>query len=186
MIKAAYLLPALAALAVAATACSNESQGQPLPTSRSTTATGTEASTPATSDGAGESMKSLDPCTLLTLDEVNQFDADAGVPKNIGGARGCMWLIPDGRGLFSVNLRSGQGLQGIAVGIGKLSDQPVGSHKGKVLKEDGGRGTCMVAIGITESSRVDVLTGYKTDTATACDRATRVATMIEPRLPKGE
>lgn len=178
--RIAFLLPTMTALAVSVGACTEVAPGEALPTSDSTSTVST------TTSANPESLDVIDPCALLTTDEVHQFEANQGIPKTLGGARKCQWLIPGGNGVFSADLRNSQGLKDIVVGSGTLSDQRVGDHPGKALKEDGGTGTCMIVIGITESSRVDVLGSYKADTAKACDLAMRVATLIEPRLPKGE
>jgi Protein of unknown function (DUF3558) len=168
------VLPILATL-IAMSGCSNTTSGEPLPTSE-----------PTATSGGSPSLDVVDPCTLLTAAEVGQFGANAGKPVNSSRARACQWLVPGGNGVFSINLRSGQGLADIVVAQGKLADQRVGSHSGKILRDDDGPGACMISIEITKSSRVDVQSSYKTDTAMACDRATKVTNLIEPRLPRGE
>jgi hypothetical protein len=169
----------MAASAVFAGACTEVAPGEALP---STVASPVSTTT----SGSPESLDVIDPCALLTVDEVHQFEANQGKPETLGGARKCQWLIPGGNGVFSADLRNSQGLKDIVVGYGTLSDRRIGNRTGKALKEAGGAGTCMIVIGITESSRVDVQGSYKADTARACDLAMRVATLIEPRLPKGE
>jgi hypothetical protein len=176
--RIAVLLPAVAASAVFAGACTVVAPGEALPS--------TVESPVSTTRGNPQSLDVIDPCALLTADEVHQFGANQGIPKTLGGARTCKWSTPDGNGVFGTGLRNSQGLKDIVVGNGTLSDLRIGNRAGKALKEDGGAGTCMIVIGITESSRVDVQGLYKADTARACDLAMRVATLIEPRLPKGE
>lgn len=74
----------------------------------------------------------------------------------------------------------------IDVGAGALSDQRVGVHDGKLLKEFNGKGACAIIVKITDSSRVDISSVANNDTAKACDYATKVAAIIEPKLPRGE
>jgi hypothetical protein len=186
----AFLLTLVAAVAIAATGCTNKATGQAVPTTGASntpqSTANTESSAPTSSGGgSGQSLDSIDPCALLTSDEAGQLGASSGSPESSGGARSCTWQVRGGNGVFGIDLRSSQGLKDIVVALGTLSDQRVGSHNGKMLTADGGAGTCMVSIGISDSSRVDVQRLYKADTAKACADATKVAGLIEPRLPKG-
>jgi hypothetical protein len=180
----------LAALAIAGivSGCTNNASGQAVPPATGSPGTSNSDGPTSTSSGqgGGGNLDAVDPCSLLTAAEASQFQAGSGVPKQTSGARTCDWTIPDGRGTFGIDLRNSQGLKDIVEGGGTLTDQPVGSHQGKILKEADGPGACSVIIGVTDSSRVDVSSVANTDTAKACEYVTKVAALIEPRLPKGE
>jgi hypothetical protein len=96
----------------------------------------------------------------------------------------CKWTIP-GQGAFGLVLRAELGLNDIVVGSGTLTDESVAGRRAKRLAEASGPGGCMVAMQVGARSRVDVQVAARTDTAKACDIAARVATLVEPKLPKG-
>ena len=61
---------------------------------------------------------------------------------------------------------------------------PIGSRKAKLVKAPSTKSSCLVAIEVTSTSRVDVGASANASLAEACDAATKVATAIEPKLPK--
>lgn len=171
----------LAILAVGLVACSDQTGGDPNPA----TSTTTKSTTSSTSTGGKQSaLDAIDPCGLLSASDVARFGARPGKRNDIGGAIGCGWTVP-GQGTFGIALRSKQSVDSIVVGKGRIVDQSVGSHQGKRLEEPDGVGACLVSIAVSDSSRVDVDgVATHTDNAKACDFATRVAELIEPKLPK--
>src|SRR5882672_6471070 len=104
MKRPALLLAAVALVGVAASGCTNNASGQAVPPATGSGGTGASVpqstAPPSTSQSGGSALDAIDPCSLLTADEVSQFSARPGVPKNSGGARSCDWTIPDGRGTF--------------------------------------------------------------------------------------
>ncbi|NUT54332.1 MAG: hypothetical protein HOV94_44645 [Saccharothrix sp.] len=69
--------------------------------------------------------------------------------------------------------------------VGKeLSDITVGSRRAKLVKAPSSASSCLVTVEVTESSRVDVGASANASLDEACDAATKVATAIEPELPK--
>jgi hypothetical protein len=62
------------------------------------------------------------------------------------------------------------------------SDIKVGAHEAKLVKKALTKTACAVAIGVSDSSRVDV-NGTGEDLELTCEAATKVATAIEPKLP---
>lgn len=98
----------------------------------------------------------MDPCALLTAQEVSQFGANAGTRKDTSQTRDCEWLVPARQGVFGITPRTSQGLNDIDRGIGTLSDQRVGDHDGRLLRKFNGPGACAIIIKIT-STRSDEL-----------------------------
>jgi hypothetical protein len=70
------------------------------------------------------------------------------------------------------------------VGGTEKSDIPVGSRKGKLVKSPTTTASCLVAVEVTPTSRVDVGASANASLDEACEAATKVATAIEPKLPK--
>jgi hypothetical protein len=97
--------------------------------------------------------------------------------EKIGSADTCLWNPKDSS--LIIGIRTNVGLSGVLV-TGEITDITVGHHQAKKLM--GAGGSCIVAIGITSSSRVDVtLNGpSKTD---PCPQALQVAQLVEPKLP---
>ncbi|PSL55017.1 hypothetical protein B0I31_106541 [Saccharothrix carnea] len=71
-----------------------------------------------------------------------------------------------------------------AVGDGKKTDVPIGSHKAKLVEAPAGKNSCLLTIEVAPTSRVDIIAVANASGAEACELATRVATAIEPKLPK--
>jgi hypothetical protein len=181
-VQTAYRVAPLIALVIGLAGCSAETPGEPNATS-TTSAVGSSTSTrPPTSTSQPSPLVSIDPCGLLEPADVAAFGANPGQPRGSGIAKACQWLAP-GQGAFSVNFNPDRSLEQIVVGRGRLTDQVVGTRQGKRLVDDS-PGACMVSIPITDTSRVDFSASTRTDTANACEFAMRLATLVEPKLPK--
>jgi hypothetical protein len=123
----------------------------------------------------------LTPQDLAALD----VPAEPNDDGRLGGARYCRWQKPHsdtpghtvGVGIFD------------ELGIGEdeitsnTEPQPrtVGAHQ--AMQYTGGAGVCVVAIGVTESSRVDVSGVSDGDMKRACKVAKKAAKLVEPHLP---
>jgi hypothetical protein len=177
-------LVVLAMVAVAVSACTNQSSGQPVPGSNTSTSEspGTSSGSSSQPTGSGEVFDSIKPCELLSASELQRLHADPGTSSSDNS---CKWSIP-GTGAFGVTLRADQSLNDIDAGQGTLSDDSVGSRKAKRLSDAAGPGGCLIAIEVGSRARTDVEAAARTDTAKACDLAGQIAGLIEPRLPKGE
>jgi len=149
---------------------------------------GTSAGRPATTGGA--STTSLQPCDLLTSADASALQLTAqGGPTNFGGARTCEWRKPvdiNGQNGFStrIAIRDSQSLSDITSAGYTVTQDNVGSHQGKQAALDGGGG-CLIAIAVSNTSRVDVDISGGTDTASSCQFANQVAKVVEPHLPSG-
>jgi hypothetical protein len=77
-------------------------------------------------------------------------------------------------------IRTNVGLADYVTQGGPIRDVTIGTHQGK--QQVGETGSCVVAIGVSGSSRVDVIvTGD--GTTDPCPTALTLARMVEPRLP---
>ncbi|WP_188316668.1 DUF3558 family protein [Solihabitans fulvus] len=179
----------MAALTVSLAGCSQSSGGTAKPgdystpgtaASQSSSPTGGNSSTPSTSSSGG-SISALKPCDLITPAEASAAGLGIGAGDNSADPHGCMWTA-SGQYSAGVTLRDSQGLKDIVADQGKLSTVPVGKHDGRRLEGNAGAGSCMVSIGVSSSSRADVLV-ITEDTAQACQTADKFAKLVEPKLP---
>jgi hypothetical protein len=178
------LLPIALGLVVGLTGCSQSLAGNatPRPTTVATDSeptSRTSATSTKPTGGSGTALEDINPCTdLLTEAEIRDLHAEPGVPSV---RNSCRWSVSEGPA-FAIALRGDKGLDDITTGT--LSNESIGGRKAKRQVDDPGPGSCMVALEVGVNSRVDVVGVADIDTARACDYATRVATLIEPRLPK--
>lgn len=183
-------LAAIAILGGMVTACSNTTSGVPLPAGTTTsTIPGSggpfseEPPTSATSDRPVPPgpLKNVEPCTLLSPEEV--ADLHAGAPKSevIGYARTCRFT--GGKGfIVSYGIFDEAGLDAIKA-KGPITPVPtVGTHR--AVQSVGGIDTCAISIEVTKTSRVDVHgTDDNGDEQRACALAMTLAKLVEPKLP---
>jgi hypothetical protein len=181
-LKSRITLACLTAAAIATvTACGGSTQGQAKPAPDAVSASPSPSSTTHTASSLsdpGNPLKNTDPCTLLTRSEAQGLEATGGTKRQkIGSADTCLWNPKDSS--LIVGIRTNVGLSGVQA-TGAITDITIGNHQAKKLM--GAGGSCVVAIGVTSSSRVDVtLNGpSKTD---PCPPALQVAQLVEPKLP---
>ncbi|WP_083665892.1 DUF3558 family protein [Saccharomonospora sp. CUA-673] len=166
--------------------CSPDEEGSARPEGTASPA----PSAPSSPQGgdAGEALAGLEPCQLIGADQLAEFgDMAPGQPENVGTARDCRFDLANREStertlLISVGIRDQQG-------ISDAQDRGNGIDHGEVDGRQFARipstGSCTVAIGVTESSRVDVYAGTTDGTEEACRIADEVAAMVEPELPQG-
>jgi uncharacterized protein DUF3558 len=182
----------LALVAGAALACSDETAGTPSPTSTSqappaTTSSratlppfpgGSSTSTTEPSGGQGGPLAGTDPCTL-SAQAAAQVNAGTGSPGDVGLGRQCRYQA---NGItLTVAIFDTQGLDDV-VSSGQPQEIDLGSHRAKRGKEP--PNLCVINIGTSDTSRVDVIAGARGDQSKACQVATQAATALEPSLPK--
>ncbi|WP_106616998.1 DUF3558 family protein [Saccharothrix carnea] len=182
MIKglSARIALSLAVLGAVAAGCTTGGTATPGPTTGTTSTEQTSKSTTSSSkpsDG-GESLADLDPCAVLesvksqldlsNIEKVDEKECGAEVSTTayFGLTKQPELAIAD------------------AVGDGKKTDVPIGSHKAKLVEAPAGKNSCLLTIEVAPTSRVDIIAVANASGAEACELATRVATAIEPKLPK--
>lgn len=172
---------ALACVGLAACSSRTPGTGTPVTSGAPTTA----GSTP--SSASGSALATKDPCSLLTSSQASQHDLQSEGPSNDGGARACSWQNAtafDGDG-YTVELaiRDSQGLSDVNTDGLTMADDTIGSHQGK-QGQDTSDGDCLVFIGVTQTSRVDVVVSSgDSNPAHSCSLANQYAKLVEPTLP---
>lgn len=191
--RPALLVVAASAVVLVLSACGDE-DGKALPGSPTapppTTHVSTQQpSTPGQGTGQLEAMKA---CGLLTDTDAASISKGFAVKEEgpVGGSSDtCSWETSVDRGVpidkhvsVSIALRPQQSVDETNLGLGKATDGDVEGRKAKQVAEDGGEGTCLLAFA-AENGRVDILIHAK-QTERACEIASDVSTLIEPKLPK--
>jgi hypothetical protein len=143
---------------------------------------GTPAATTATSTSMVTSMApvsaAINPCTLLTADDIQGLGITPRGPDTLGGSRGCSWT-KNGQYVVGFSVLDHLGIDQANSGGNPITNHPVGSHDGRQF--EGALGGCAVALAITETSSVDVVVGG--DQTQECQLADQFAQLIEPKLP---
>jgi hypothetical protein len=80
-----------------------------------------------------------------------------------------------------VGLWSDLGLADMVIN-GPTRDITIGSHQAR-RQEQEKNALCLVAVGVTGNSRVDIAVNKDGPMASLCDLAVEVATLVEPKLP---
>jgi uncharacterized protein DUF3558 len=165
-VKRLAVLVGMVGLGMGLAACSTGTPGQGVPTS-----------TPSTSDAPG-GLGSLNACSLLSASEATSVGLPStGTVSNAGSHSGCEW---DGSQFtVGVDVRLDVGLSGIVATGGAITDTTIGRHTARQTDSQAG---CLIAMGITNSSRVDALATGNTQ-AGQCAEARAVAAFVEKRLP---
>lgn len=175
-------------LAATSVACSAEQAGQPTPSAGNSGQSSSPNETTESNDDPG-TLAAQEPCSLLTADELDKYgEFPPGQEQNVGTARGCKFekktdsASTDPHRVISVGLRDRQG-------IDEAQDMGMGVEHGEV---DGrqyarvpGPGGCVVIIGVSDNSRVDITANVTEGTEKACTIADEVAAIVEPKLPQG-
>jgi hypothetical protein len=123
-----------------------------------------------------------DPCALLSSADLQQLDASSPPSQDkVGTAHSCELDTADYH--FGVDIRTDAGLSDFApvAGGGPVTAPDVGSHQAKE-QADKNASSCTVAIGVSDSSRVDV-TATGDGSTDPCPATLAVAKLVEPKLP---
>ena len=139
------------------------------------------------SSSAKPSSSLIDPCELLSeedLAEVGKFKSEY---KEGGGARYCVWqedFESSGSGFsFSVGVRDFQGIDAVNDIGGGVNPTEV-NQRPAVTTEDPKTGDCTLAVEISDSSRIDVTILGEDGAGDSCEIAEVIAGLVEPHLPE--
>ena len=174
------ILIAAIGVAALATGCTgNTVGGSPTTTGGGTTSTSTSSS--------ASGLESVKPCDLLTEAEVTGLGLKyPGKAEQVGASTTCSWNISGNGGLLA-GIRPESGVKDLNLQGEKISQVKVGKYDAtKVEAQDSAKHLCTIAISVSESSSVTVignLTVTSEDTAAACERASKGAELIAPKLP---
>lgn len=165
----------LAAVLLAATACSKTIEGTPAPIA------GAGAAPPSsTGTTSAPALDETDPCGLVDAEDVERaVGALDGAPRrrDIGTARSCEYEVHAQR--LVIDIRTNVGLAGVNAS-GPVTDLTMGAHQAKTWVTDSG--SCFYAFGVTASSRVDVAVQAR-EGKPQCELVKRLAELVEPKLP---
>ncbi|PSL58510.1 uncharacterized protein DUF3558 [Saccharothrix carnea] len=171
------LIGAAVALA-AATACGGPAGEETTPT----TAPPQSTTVAPVGPSRGGPLDGTDPCTLLTKAEAEQVTgAQTAEPvvEQLGTARVCNFSPQTAR--LGVGIRTTAGLAEVQSNGSLVEEFQIGRHQ--VKQSVGATGSCGIFIGVTESSRVDVVLNSGSPDVDPCPAALKVAELVEPRLP---
>ncbi|MGW4110227.1 DUF3558 domain-containing protein [Actinosynnema sp. NPDC004786] len=167
----------------AATACGGPADGQSDPTAGASAPESAQQTTaPQVGPSRGGPLDGLDPCTLLTkaeAEEITGAQTAEPVVEQLGSARVCNFSPRTAR--LGVGVRTTAGLAQVQSNGNVVQEVMVGRHQAK--QAIGATGSCGVFIGVTESSRVDVVLNSGSPDEDPCPAAMKVAELVEPRLP---
>jgi uncharacterized protein DUF3558 len=151
-------------------------------------------STPASPGGTASSseespLASIKACNLISRSVAAQMHMQLDGPgSNFPPTKDdCSWTKPvDASGLHGytagVTLRPTQGTKDVNTrGWPTITNYSTAGHHAKRLRAP--NGNCLIAIGVTNSSRVDVTVNAELDSALACKVADQMAQVIARELP---
>jgi Protein of unknown function (DUF3558) len=185
-VKRLVVLVGLAAMLVGTAACGGTTPGQP---SAATTAGGGGQTSGGGSTGAStapsggtSTFSAGQPCALLSSSDLEQIGVSSPPSQDmVGTAHSCE--LDSSAFHIGLDIRTDVGLAGFvaAPSGGKVTSTTIGQHQAKE-EADPSSSSCTVAIGISDSSRVDVTTTGD-GTSDPCPGALTVARLVEPELP---
>lgn len=178
--KRLVVLVGLAMVMLGVAACSSSTGGQPTVGATTeggpTSSDSTSGSPPSTGAGA---LPVDQPCSLLSSADLMQLGVSTPASADmVGTAHVCE--MDTAADHLAVAIRTDLGLSQFQASGGTIQDTTIGSHPAKQVIDN--TGSCIIGIGITDSSRVDV-TVTAVDTTNPCPVATTVANLVAPKLP---
>ncbi|RKT51526.1 subtilisin inhibitor-like [Saccharothrix australiensis] len=164
--------------------CTTKDPGSATPGGGSTsTTTKTSEKSTATSEpsGGGDKLARFDACAELNA-VASRFSLSR-VEKD--GARGCTARWGQTTTAVGVKAFPEVGLSGATGGSSaRISDTTVGSRKAKRVEAGLTDVSCLIAVEVNATSRVDFYATSTTSVEESCDTAKQLAEAIEPKLPK--
>lgn len=116
---------------------------------------------------------------MLSTDDQSALSLSGGQEEDIAGARVCTWQA-SGSHTVSTGVWDNLGI-GDVQSKTEPESKTVGSRP--ATQYTGDLGVCVVALELTESSRVDVTGAAHGDMTKACAVANQAAELVEPKLP---
>ncbi|SDL53610.1 Protein of unknown function [Lentzea albidocapillata subsp. violacea] len=166
---------------VALTAGCTGTAGDAKPTST------TGEATPTSGSSSASGLEAVKPCDLLTEAEVTSLGLNSpGKAEQVASSDGCNWT-KSGAGGLRTGIRTKTGVADLSLDGEKITDIKVGKYDAKKVEAaDRAKHLCTIAISVSESSSVVVIGNIgltSEDTAAACERSSKAAELIAPKLP---
>lgn len=160
--------------------CTAEKQGTPAPSSRALSGTDQKSTDPTK-----DVFANLKACDLLEPITTSQGFDQAEV-KTYQSDNGCGASKPR-YGSVSVYLVPNAGIADLKVDGGTKSSTTIDGREAVELKGNAGKGSCMIGISVTETSRATVSIGLSNSGTNdeACAAVKSMAEQIAPKLPQG-
>lgn len=187
------LVPGAVLAVLCLAACSAQESGNPTPAAgASSTAANTTAN--SSQSGGSSALTSVKACSLVSDQEVARFKIQgpgrADAEPAAGATSTCSWIgrsANDSSTSFGVLVRAKQGLADVNTAGGTATNGKVNGRPAVQFASNIGA-KCTVALGVTAKSRVDIsyVIGAGSDPTEACQSASDIATIVEPKLPKYE
>lgn len=176
-------MPVVALTAVLISSCTNTTSGEPSPAP-------TQTSGPS-SGAATNSLASLKACSLVTDAEAQQVAPGSGAAVDkgqLGGsASDCQWTRAATNTVhaatWGVTIRPNQTIDQVNIGSGAATSGTVGTHQARQVKGGVGSGTCLLAVAVGGTGRVDFGVSAGLDSDEACNIAGKTADIVIPKLP---
>jgi Protein of unknown function (DUF3558) len=181
-VKRLVALAGLTAVLLGVAACNGSTTGQPSPATTPAAVTSGPVTATSAPGGGANSLPVDDPCSLLSSADLQQLGVSAPPTKDkVGTANSCELDTADDH--FGVDVRTDGGLADFApvAGGGPVTAPDLGGHQAKE-QADKNASSCTVAIGVSDSSRVDV-TATGNGNTDPCPATLAVAKLVEPKLP---
>nr|WP_081191155.1 DUF3558 domain-containing protein [Saccharomonospora piscinae] len=137
---------------------------------------------------SGSIGTTIDPCELVSAEDIAQYGIFESEAKQLGSARSCFWQrSPEGRqgvSTFSLNVRDRESIDAVKdVGGGLVAGEV--NERPAVVAENPSSGSCTVAVKLDETSRIDITITTPPDRDEgSCQFGQDVAYLVEPRLPE--
>ncbi|MDA3643578.1 DUF3558 domain-containing protein [Saccharopolyspora indica] len=155
-------------------------------------ACGSGATTPPAEPSTGEQATSeaaspvgnLDPCQLLTDDDVAPFSPKkAGERRDVAGSPGCRWTLD--AGLIAVAVHPDRSLDQLNIDGEQVEDTTLGGRRAKLVKPAAGEGKCELLVEISDSTAAGISANMDDDNnESACQVVNQVSPLVEAKLPK--
>lgn len=180
--KRLVMLAGLATLTIGLAACTGgPTLGQPTAAPTGGTSSAGQDTAPASPSSAAGGLPVSQPCSLVSAAQLSALGVTAQPTKEqVGTAPSCD--VETDQDTIILSIRTNGGLDSFteAATGGPVHDTTVGSHQAK--QSVGNSRSCIIAIGVTASSRVEVTVTGNGDTD-PCPVAQTVAKDVEPNLP---
>lgn len=131
-----------------------------------------------TTTAVGDPLADFDSCEVL-----DSVAAQLNLTNIEGDSSGSCTADFNSTVSFTIKAHPDLGLADVVPG-GQQSETEVGSRKAKLVKESTTKTSCLMAVEVTDTSRVDVAASAYSSLDETCDAATKVAVAIEPKLPR--
>ncbi|MBW4716385.1 DUF3558 domain-containing protein [Saccharothrix obliqua] len=128
------------------------------------------------------SLADADPCGLVTRPEaegvLGRYRREPE-RKKLGTAAACSFTAQ--KAAFVLAVRTNTGLSGVQPNGGEIKETSVNGRAARELLDE--MRSCGIFLGVTDSSRVDVVVNAVGTDHDPCALAKQVAELVEPRLP---